>query len=557
LKSYLFQRNGASSKLFDCGRSLGTMPAIHGFIMANASTFRSFIGKLLPKATAQNAARSLAYSLPPKHALAQYAATGCFNSTFYASAAEQLDKIAQLTNQVDPVFVAKTAVYCRERALMKDTPAYLCALLASAPAEQAQASLQLGKVFGRVLSDGKMLRNFVQMIRSGKTGRKSFGTKPKRLITAWFDARTDDEIFYASVGQSPSLTDVIKMVHPKPESESRRALYGYLLGRMHDASKLPPLVQAFEAFKSGASNVVPNVPFQMLTALPLSSAQWVAIACNASWQTTRMNLATFARHGVFDVPVMAEVIAKRLRDPEAIRKARVFPYQLLAAYRSASASGVPGAIVEALQDAMELSLANVPAMSGKVYVLVDVSGSMASPITGHRAGATTSMRCIDGAALVAAAILRKNPTAEVIPFEHEVNQSVHLNPRDTVMTNADKLASIGGGGTNCSAPLAWLNAKQAKGDAVIMVSDNESWVDNKRRGATAMMHEWDHFKARNPKARLVCLDFVPNATTQAQESSDILNIGGFSDAVFDLLASFTQGTMNESHWVGEIEAIAL
>ena len=45
------------------------------------------------------------------------------------------------------------------------------------------------------------------------------------------------------------------------------------------------------------------------------------------------------------------------------------------------------------------------------------------------------------------------------------------------MTNAAKLASIGGGGTNCSAPLAQLNAERAKVDLVVFVSDNESWVD--------------------------------------------------------------------------------
>ena len=50
----------------------------------------------------------------------------------------------------------------------------------------------------------------------------------------------------------------------------------------------------------------------------------------------------------------------------------------------------------------------------------DVSGSMHSPVTGFRKGATTAVRCIDVAALVAAAVLRKNPDAEVIPFEDEV-----------------------------------------------------------------------------------------------------------------------------------------
>ena len=39
-------------------------------------------------------------------------------------------------------------------------------------------------------------------------------------------------------------------------------------------------------------------------------------------------------------------------------------------------------------------------------------------------------------------------------------------------------------------------------------------------------------QARNPRARLVCIDLQPYATTQAAERDDILNVGGFSDQVF-------------------------
>jgi 60 kDa SS-A/Ro ribonucleoprotein len=87
---------------------------------------------------------------------------------------------------------------------------------------------------------------------------------------------------------------------------------------------------------------------------------------------------------------------------------------------------------------------------------------MSSPITGYRKGATTAVRCIDVAALVAAAVLRKNPRAEVLPFEHKVVK-VDLNSRDSVMTNAARLASVGRSGTNCSAPLALLNGRKARG----------------------------------------------------------------------------------------------
>ena len=45
--------------------------------------------------------RCPAYRLPPKHALAQLAATGCFNGVFYANAEDQLVTMLSLVNQVD------------------------------------------------------------------------------------------------------------------------------------------------------------------------------------------------------------------------------------------------------------------------------------------------------------------------------------------------------------------------------------------------------------------------------------------------------------------------
>lgn len=293
------------------------------------------------------------------------------------------------------------------------------------------------------------------------------------------------------------------------------------------------------------------------TALDLGTLDWIAIARRASWQTTRMNLNTFARHDVFRAQGMTELIANRLRNPKAIAKARVFPYQLMIAYTMAKANGnVPGEVFDALQDAMEIAIANVPVIEGRVFVCPDVSGSMLSPVTGHRAGATTSVSCIDVAALVAAAVLRKNPYTEVLPFENGVVK-MDLNSRDSVMTNAAKLASIGGGGTNCSAPLARLNSRHERGDLVIFISDYESWVDAGGGRGTATMREWNVFKQRNPGARLVCIDVQPNRTVQAIEREDILNVGGFSDQVFDVISEFARGELNADHWIGVIESVTL
>jgi 60 kDa SS-A/Ro ribonucleoprotein len=269
----------------------------------------------------------------------------------------------------------------------------------------------------------------------------------------------------------------------------------------------------------------------------------------------RQNLNTFARHGVFELPGMAKAIAAKLRDPQAVAQARVLPYQLMSAFK-ATGEAVPAVVRGALQDAMELAIANVPRFSGRVVVCPDVSGSMQSAVTGWAGSATSAVRCIDVAALVAAAVLRKNGSARVLPFECDV-VDVRLNSRDSVMTNAQKLADVGGGGTSCSAPLAYLNRERAKVDLVILVSDNESWMDARRQGATETMRQWEALKQRNPRARLVCIDIQPQATTQAAERSDILNVGGFSDAVFEMVAIFAEGRMGAEHWMGEIEAVPL
>jgi 60 kDa SS-A/Ro ribonucleoprotein len=47
----------------------------------------------------------------------------------------------------------------------------------------------------------------------------------------------------------------------------------------------------------------------------------------------------------------------------------------------------------------------------------------------------------------------------------------------------------------------------------------------------------------------------PYTTTQAPDRSDILNVGGFSDSVFDVLAAFF--TADPTRFAAEVEAIEL
>ncbi len=72
----------------------------------------------------------------------------------------------------------------------------------------------------------------------------------------------------------------------------------------------------------------------------------------------------------------------------------------------------------------------------------------------------------------------------------------------------------------------------------------ETFVANQRKLAG---------KESNPK--LVCIDLQPYQTVQACERADIMNIGGFSDAVFNVISAFLDD--NNQRFVAEVEAIEL
>jgi len=515
--------------------------------MPNSNVFpRAPKGKVIPQTDAVNAAGGVAYALSPEQALATYACTGTINNTFYTTAEQQFSDVLQMCEKVSPEFIAKTAVYARTKGYMKDMPCLLLAVLLT-----KDTSL-FKRIFPKVIDNVKMLRSFVQILRSGALGRKSFGTVVTNCIRNWFDSWDDaDKLFNSSVGSNPSLADIIRLAHPKPKDETFSALFAYLCGFPHDPAKLPANVRLYEHFKKdyaeGKSwDALPNINFQYLTSVPLTRENWVSIAKDASWQTTRMNLNAFQRNGVFDRngedPVLVNMIFDRLRNPEEIAKSKIFPYTLLSAYIMTET--IPHKVREALQDAMELSISNVPKIEGKVIVAIDVSGSMQHPVTGSRGSGTTMVKCVDVAGLMGAAIKRMNTDAVIISFDTVVHWE-KINPRDSVMTNAQKL-SRNGGGTDTGCAIKYLNDNNIRGDLLVIVSDDMSWFNSGSRWdyrmSTPAQQEWTTFNYNNPGAKCVCIDIQPTNATQLKESADIINVGGFSDAVFDLLAAVARGS---------------
>lgn len=541
-------------------------------MMANRTLF-SNKNRSTPRADARNEAGGRAYTLAPKHALAQLAATGCFNGVYYANAQDQLEQLRKLINAVDDnEFLAKLAVYSREQAFMKDMPAALLVSLSS------RDTALMHQVFDRVIDNGRVLRTAFQMIRSGQFGRSSLSSSLQRAFQRWLNEASVGRLLSASIGSDPSLRDVLRLARPTPRDNERRALFGWLTGKETDKwspateGDLPSLVKNLIAFRHAETAEAQAqlledlaVRWDLLADAARGPLVWNAIAREMGSQALRMNLNTLVRHDVLgnrqDQRPMVEYVAQRLADPSEIRKSRQFPYQFLAAYLNAS-DQVPHQIRAALSEAAEKACGNVPQLPGPIVIGLDTSGSMSMSVTGWRGrGATSKMRCVNVAALFAAAILRRNPDSVVIPFDTQAYEA-RMDPSDSILSLSDRLAKFGGGGTDCSLPLQMANTRYSRRAfaGCVLVSDNESWVGKGRYGSTAVMTEWSKFAqnqrrlgAANPK--LVCIDIQPYGTVQAPEREDILNIGGFSDAVFRVVASYLHD--DAARFVADVEATVI
>ncbi len=519
----------------------------------------------LPRADAINEAGGLAYRLPPKQALAQLAATGSFHGTYYANGEAQLADLIALASQIDDhLYLAKLAVYARQKAFMKDMPVALLLLLSKCNTELFH------RAFDKVVDNGRTLRTFVQMLRSGVFGRRTLSYSLQRAVQRWLNEAKVTQLLHAAIGQDPSLRDVFRLARPTPPDNTRRALYGWLTDKPIEnwgpanPADLPVEVQALIAFRQATSEeeqlaVLAEHRFRwdLLADSARGPNVWKAMARQMGPQALRMNLNTLARHGVLDDPHMVAYVAERIADPEEVRRSRQFPYQYFAAYRNASS--VDATICTALERAAELACGNVPKLPGPVVIGVDVSGSMNSPVTGYRGGGTSAMRCIDVAALFAAAMLRQNRGSLVVPFDH-TTYKYRADPTTPILRMADELARFGGGGTDCSLPLQVAVRNKGAFAGCVLISDTESWIGQGHYGSTATLTAWEQFGAQQRKLlggdvhpKLICINLQPYGTTQAPERADILNVAGFSDAVFQVIAAFLDDAYDR--FVSEVEAV--
>jgi 60 kDa SS-A/Ro ribonucleoprotein len=492
-----------------------------------------------------------------KEAYLQVLLTNTLTGTFYAQEAEllkeSLDLHRRMTAQESP-FAARALVYARREGLMRLQPIVGLAHL-------AKADLGLfHKVFSQVIQTPGDLTDFVEIVRGG-VAPGGMGRSIKTAINLWLNGLSEyHAIKYATGGQGYSLRDVLRVTHPKPISPAQDAIFVWLT----DAEKwdqperqaLTPQIGAFEQLKcldaSGDQAAVRaliaqgRLPYEVVTGvIKPDQDTWVELMRQMPFMALLRHLNTLQRAGVLMVEDHARYVVGRLTNTDALRKAKILPFQLFASYRHFKAEQPAERLVsEALAEAMDLAFVNLPDLGGAICIAPDVSGSMSGFI-----GRDNATRYIDIAGIFAGALLKANPKALVLPFENQVVE-VKLSARDTLVTTANKLAKIGGGGTAVSAPVSALLDRKIKVDTFIGITDNIEWAAD-QSGRHGFLPTWYEYKQKvAPQAKAFLLTIAPYRHAIApQHAADIYYTYGWNDSVLRYI------TLTLNGLAGQVEAV--
>jgi 60 kDa SS-A/Ro ribonucleoprotein len=498
------------------------------------------------------------FTRTPEEQYLQVLQTNTLGHTFYTSIGENYAETREVHQQMlarDPEFAARAIVYAREQGTMRLQPIIGLVYLSMVDRTLFRA------IFGRVIQTPGDLLDFVQIVRS-KQIRPGLGRMIKEEINRWLNGISEYHVikYGSDSGAKLSLRDVLRLTHPQPIDEQHDAIFLYLTDRQKwrdnygdRIRELLPQIHAIETLKrtEDASEIRAliergRLPYEVVTGAIKPDAQtWEYLLRQMPYFALLRHLNTLQRAGVLAGAETAAYVIERLANPEALRKAKVLPFRLHAAWVAFEpANETEQQIKQALERALELAFVNLPQLPGVVAIAPDVSGSMSGSIN-H----PSKVRYIDVAAIFAGAMIKASTDALVLPFETDVVK-VSLSPQQTLMEIVARLAAIGGGGTAVSAPISKLHKERTVVDVFVGITDNVEWATD-TYGGTGFLPTWRRYRQEvAPHAQAFLITIAPYRQAVAPpEEPGVHYVYGWADHVPAYIAQTLAG------YAGQVEAV--
>ena len=430
----------------------------------------------------------------------------------------------------------------------KNEPALFALAIAAAEGDEKTRQAALAAL-PMVCRTGTHLFHFAQYV----DGMRGWGRGLRRAVGEWYAAKDADTLAYQAVKYQQrdgwSHRDLLRLSHPRPESEQKKALYHWITqGNLGEGA--PKLVAAFERAKRAekASEVVALIREAQLPreAIPTQflneKAVWEALLETGMPLTALLrNLATLTRVGVFEDREQVKTVATRLTSAEALTKARVHPIAVLAALKTyASGHGVRGQhtwkpvgkLVDALDSAFYACFGNVKATGKRWLLALDVSGSMGG---GNIAG-VPGLTPRDASAAMALITAATESDYQMVVFQTTLLE-LSVSPRQRLDDVIRRISGLPFGGTDCALPMVWARENKVKADVFVVYTDSETWF-GKVHPVQALQQ---YRQTMGIAAKLIVVGMVSNGFTIADPSdAGMLDIVGFDTAAPQLLSDFAR-----------------
>lgn len=538
--------------------------------------------------TTTNYEGDLAFKLTPELEFYTKVCTTALVPTFYVpNTNDQLNSLKSHIRRLDPEFVAKLAVYAREKMYFRTIPLVL--------------TVELAKVYSKYKTEGKVPQNddlirrmtkrvieradeITEMLayyaKANKTNWDTDSGQIKKLrkiskgiergIADAFEKFDEYQFAKYNAGGKKEITfkDALFLVHPPRTTPFRRELYQRIID---ENLKTPYTWQTVlsDAGKTGKSKKQAWEELIMSNKLP--------------YMATLRNLRNMLENEVSTDHI--QKVCNYIRNPKAVRGSRQLPFRYLTAYRIIT--GGPerrsrgwgytnrfktvrttnynpehvDMIVDALEDAVKLSIDNIPVYAHEsVLIATDVSSSMQKPleIIGESEEQRkkrlnrpdgTIIEQFDIGAVLAMMLATKCENAVVGMFG-DFWKPVRFPTRD-ILANANEIHKREGEvgySTNGYMVLEWaieMFEKGRKFDRIMLFTDEQLWDSTGRYQGQGRYHRlWKEYRRLHPEAKMVIFNLDPSGGESSPVdivAGDAYLISGWSDKIFEILENIEKG----------------
>ena len=532
----------------------------------------------------ENNAGGFVFKLDEWKQLERFLILGTEGGTFYVSekklTADNANKVLLLLKKDGVKVVEKTVEILKSGRAPKPDVAIFVLALAASKGDDATRKAALAAI-PSALKTGTHLLKFVDTVN----GLRGWGRGLKKAVQLWFKGRKNETLALQLVKYKQregwSMKDVLRLAKPVPETEVQGKLFGWtaknekaewakaqvapgdkaldfvwaaeqasglkLVAEQADTEQTRAILA--EANQASVKKLVDlivtyRLPREALPTEALNKVEvWEALLQEMPMTAMIRNLGTMSKIGLLKPLSDAEkLVFQRLTDAERLRGAKVHPIQVLSALRtyssgrgvrSAATWNVSNKVVEALDEAFELSFGVVEPAGTRHLLALDVSSSMSG---GEIAGVPGLSPSAASAALAVVAA-RTEPWTAVMGFS-DTFRDLGLTARDRVDEATRKVSGLTFGSTDASVPMTWALQNKIQVDTFVVLTDSETWAGNIQPVQALKKYR----QATGIGAKLIVVGMTSTGFTIADpEDSGMLDVVGFDGATPALMAKFAKG----------------